>query len=52
MGFPAAGAFCAVMRAAGLVGVTYHRLAFGAAHIYVGIAPVSGQRDSVETADS
>jgi demethylmenaquinone methyltransferase/2-methoxy-6-polyprenyl-1,4-benzoquinol methylase len=35
--FPPPGRFCEMMRTAGLVEVTYHRLAFGAAHIYVGV---------------
>lgn len=50
--FPPPETFCGVLRSAGLIGVTYHRLAFGAAHIYVGVAPAPGQRSSAETAHS
>lgn len=36
--FPRPEAFCDVMRAAGLAEVVFERLAFGAAHLYVGVA--------------
>ena len=39
--FPPPERFCDMMRTAGLVDVVYHRLAFGAAHIYVGVVPAS-----------
>ena len=37
--FPAADAFCDVMRHAGLVDIKLERLTFGVAHLYVGRAP-------------
>jgi demethylmenaquinone methyltransferase/2-methoxy-6-polyprenyl-1,4-benzoquinol methylase len=37
--FPAADAFCDVMRHAGLVDIELERLTFGVAHLYVGRAP-------------
>ena len=37
--FPRPERFCEIMRGAGLVEVVFHRLAFGAAHLYVGAAP-------------